>query len=90
MWDAGWAAMKVGAAGFVVPFMFVYEPALLMIGDLAGPSSGALSFRSGIGMLAAGLHGFLPADPMPHWERGVAIGSGPATGSAGGLTTDIT
>ena len=36
MWDSGWAAMRVGAAGFVVPFMFVYDPALLMIGDLAG------------------------------------------------------
>ena len=32
MWDAGWAAMRVGAAGYIVPFMFVYEPALLMIG----------------------------------------------------------
>ena len=25
--------MKIGCAGFIVPFMFVYEPALLMIGD---------------------------------------------------------
>ena len=32
MWDSGWAAMKIGAAGFIVPFMFVYQPALLMIG----------------------------------------------------------
>ena len=33
LWATGWAAMKIGAAGFIVPFMFVYEPALLMIGD---------------------------------------------------------
>ena len=33
LWKTGWAAVKIGAAGFVVPFMFVYEPALLMIGD---------------------------------------------------------
>ena len=33
MWDSGWAAMKIGAAGFIIPFMFVYQPALLMIGD---------------------------------------------------------
>ena len=26
------AALKIGAAGFIVTFMFVYEPALLMIG----------------------------------------------------------
>ena len=33
LWRTGWAAVKIGAAGFIVPFMFVYEPALLMIGD---------------------------------------------------------
>ena len=32
LWTTGWAAVKIGAAGFIVPFMFVYEPALLMIG----------------------------------------------------------
>ena len=32
MWTSGWAAMKIGAAGFIIPFMFVYQPALLMIG----------------------------------------------------------
>jgi len=26
MWDSGWAAMRIGAAGYIVPFMFVYEP----------------------------------------------------------------
>ena len=33
IWTTGWAAVRIGAAGFIVPFMFVYEPALLMIGD---------------------------------------------------------
>ena len=32
LWSSGWAAVKIGAAGLIVPFMFVYEPALLMIG----------------------------------------------------------
>ena len=35
LWASGWAAVKIGAAGFIVPFMFIYEPALLMIGSLA-------------------------------------------------------
>ena len=39
LWASGWAAVKIGAAGFIVPFMFVYEPALMMIGDLAARSS---------------------------------------------------
>src|SRR3546814_19442136 len=33
LWEAGWAAVRAGAAGFIVPFMFVYEPALLAIGE---------------------------------------------------------
>ncbi|MCK7491133.1 MAG: TRAP transporter large permease subunit, partial [Comamonadaceae bacterium] len=33
MWATGWAAMRAGAPAYIVPFMFVYEPALLTIGD---------------------------------------------------------
>ena len=29
VWAAGWQAVKFGAAGFIVPFFFVYNPALL-------------------------------------------------------------
>ena len=55
LWKTGWAAVKIGAAGFVVPFMFVYEPALLMIGDWptivvalhACPASASLCWRRG-------------------------------------------
>ena len=64
--------MKVGAAGFVVPFMFVYEPALLMIGDWPTIIWRFILSCVGIGMLAAGLHGYL-LRAMPYWERGVAI-----------------
>jgi TRAP-type uncharacterized transport system fused permease subunit len=32
LWQAGWTAVRVGAAGFIVPFMFMFEPSLLMIG----------------------------------------------------------
>ncbi|MEP7208562.1 MAG: TRAP transporter fused permease subunit, partial [Casimicrobiaceae bacterium] len=30
MWQAGWESMRVAAPAYIVPFMFVYEPALLM------------------------------------------------------------
>ncbi|WP_186419458.1 TRAP transporter fused permease subunit [Bosea sp. CS1GBMeth4] len=61
LWDTGWAAVKIGAAGFIVPFMFVYEPALLMIGDWPRILGSALSASIGALLLAAGLHGFLLA-----------------------------
>ncbi|MCZ8310413.1 MAG: TRAP transporter permease [Magnetospirillum sp.] len=58
LWASGWAAVKIGAAGFVVPFMFVYEPALLMIGDWADIARGFAVASLGIAMLAGGLHGY--------------------------------
>ncbi len=58
LWSSGWAAVKIGAAGFVVPFMFVYEPALLMIGDWTDIVRGFVMASLGIAMLAGGLHGF--------------------------------
>lgn len=61
LWDTGWAAVKIGAAGFIVPFMFVYEPALLMIGEWPKILGAALTATCGSLLLAAGLHGFLVA-----------------------------
>ena len=72
LWATGWAAMKIGAAGFIVPFMFVYEPALLMIGDWPTIIWRFLASCFGIMLLAAGLHGyFLRAASL--WERAVLI-----------------
>jgi TRAP-type uncharacterized transport system fused permease subunit len=61
MWDAGWAAMRVGAAGYIVPFMFVYEPALLMIGPWYVTVVALTSAVIGVIALAASLHGYLLA-----------------------------
>jgi TRAP transporter 4TM/12TM fusion protein len=72
LWKTGWAAVKVGAAGFIVPFMFVYEPALLTIGEWHVVVWRTIVSCIGIMMLAAGLHGYLMR-PMPYWQRGIAI-----------------
>lgn len=72
LWSTGWAAVKIGAAGFIVPFMFVYEPALLMIGDWPWIVWRVIVSCIGIAMLASGLHGYL-LGWMPAWQRAVAI-----------------
>jgi TRAP transporter 4TM/12TM fusion protein len=75
LWAAGWQAVRVGAAGFIVPFMFVYEPALLMINGWAQIHVSLLAFASatiGCMCLAAGLHGYLAAPARP-WERVVLV-----------------
>jgi TRAP transporter 4TM/12TM fusion protein len=64
LWESGWAAVRVGAAGFIVPFMFIYEPALLIINGWAELHVSLLAFASaaiGCISLAAGLHGYLLA-----------------------------
>ncbi len=58
LWKSGWAAVKIGAAGFIVPFMFVYEPALLMIGDWPTIIWRVRHRIGGILLFAAGLHGY--------------------------------
>lgn len=72
LWASGWAAVKIGAAGFVVPFMFVYEPALLMIGDWPTIIWRFVASCFGIALLAAGLHGYLLRRCAP-WERALLI-----------------
>jgi TRAP transporter 4TM/12TM fusion protein len=75
MWDAGWAAMRVAAAGYIVPFMFVFEPALLMVNGWAEWHFSLFAFISaaiGCIALAAGLHGYLMAH-CKMWERVVLV-----------------
>ena len=69
LWESGWAAVRVGAAGFIVPFMFVFEPSLLMIGDdWFNIFTSFVSATIGVICLAAGLHGYLLRENMI-WER---------------------
>ncbi|MBL8701342.1 MAG: DUF3394 domain-containing protein, partial [Alphaproteobacteria bacterium] len=72
LWDAGWAAVRIGAAGFIVPFMFVYEPAMLMIGDWPSILQAAVTGIIGCLLLAAGLHGYL-LRPCALWESGLLV-----------------
>jgi TRAP transporter 4TM/12TM fusion protein len=71
LWASGLAAVRVGAAGFIVPFMFIYEPALLILKGWEQWHVSALAFLSatlGCMCLAAGLHGYLLASARM-WER---------------------
>jgi TRAP transporter 4TM/12TM fusion protein len=50
----GMKAMQIAIAGFIVPFMAVYDPALMLQGD---PSWGAVLYVSGKALLAVSLWG---------------------------------
>jgi TRAP transporter 4TM/12TM fusion protein len=68
LWESGWAAVRVGAAGFIVPFMFVFETSLLMIGDWFTILTSFVSATIGVICLASGLHGYLLRENRI-WER---------------------
>ena len=68
MWSSGWAAMKIGAAGFIIPFMFVYQPALLMIGTWLEIIWAFGTSSVGIALFAGGLHGYF-VTAASYWQR---------------------
>jgi TRAP transporter 4TM/12TM fusion protein len=101
LWKSGLAAVKIGAAGFIVPFMFVYEPALLMVdpalygktrdiitADLMLILWSATTATLGCVLLAAGLAGYLFAH-CSVWQR-LALVAAAFCLIKPGLWTDVT
>lgn len=72
LWASGLAAVKLGLTGYIIPFMFVFGPSLLMIGPWTTIGLTTVSAFSGVILLAAGLHGYLIAH-APMWQRVVMI-----------------
>ena len=68
LWASGWAAVKIGAAGFIVPFMVIYEPSLMMIGDWPKIIQAFVTASIGITLFAAGLHGYF-VTAANAWQR---------------------
>jgi len=87
LWKSGWAAVKIGAAGFIVPYMLIYEPALLMMGSWLHIAGAFVTASCGILLFAAGLHGyFITAANL--WQRALLIVGGFLLIDPG-LVTDI-
>jgi TRAP transporter 4TM/12TM fusion protein len=87
LWKSGWAAVKIGAAGFIVPFMFVYEPALLMIGAWQTILWSCVTASAGVILFAAGLHGYF-VGPALLWQRALLLIGGLGL-IVPGLATDL-
>jgi TRAP transporter 4TM/12TM fusion protein len=72
LWGAGLQAMKFAAAGFIVPYFFVYSPALLFDGTWGQILMVLVTGTLGVISLAAGLEGqFLR--PASWLERGLFV-----------------
>jgi len=76
--------MRLGVAGYIVPFAFVYNPALLAQGPAQEIVISALAAFLGIGMVAIGLEGYI-IDTLNWLQRILLFIGGLALLMPGGL-----
>ena len=87
LWDTSRDAMRLGATGFIIPFMFVFGPSLLLIGSAVQVAHTAITAIIGVTCLAAGLSGHLLRETA-RWER-VALLTAALLLIKPGLYTDL-
>lgn len=56
--ETSWVAVRLGLTGYIIPFMFVFGPSLLMIGTWQEVTQTAITAAIGVSLLAAGLAGY--------------------------------
>ena len=88
LWRAGWEAVRIASPSYIVPFMFIYSPSLLMIGEWTAIATSAASGLVGVFCLSAGLQGYLVRD-CRLWERVALIGAAVALVKPGYVTDAI-
>jgi TRAP transporter 4TM/12TM fusion protein len=84
--DTGWASVKLGMTGYIIPFMFVFSPSLLLIGEPGVVTLAVISATVGVVCLAGGLHSHFFFGPARPWERVMLIVAALALIKPGWLT----
>ncbi len=69
-----WIAMRLGAVAFIVPFLFIYSPELLLIGEPLNILLICASTTVGVIAFAGSLMGFLVMK-LRSWERIILLAS---------------
>jgi TRAP-type uncharacterized transport system fused permease subunit len=90
-WKAGWAGVRLGIVAYIIPFMFVYQPEILLQGE---PLRIVLSLGSAliaVTFLAAAVAGyvFAPLDPVKRTLltlAAIALVPSPAAGTLAALS----
>jgi TRAP transporter 4TM/12TM fusion protein len=75
MTKTGWASMRVAAAAYIVPFMFVFAPALLLVGSPGEIIQAVPTALIGVYALALGLQGWGLRNRLNHVQRAMALGA---------------
>jgi TRAP transporter 4TM/12TM fusion protein len=72
LWKTGWEAVRIAAPTYIVPFMFIFEPSIMMIGDWFTILTSTVGAIIGVMCLAAGLQGYMLRETR-WWERIVLV-----------------
>lgn len=71
-WKTGWTGFTYALVGFVVPYVFVYNPSLLLEGTFIEILLASFQLFSGTYIIAVAVAGFFKK-PMRIWERLVLV-----------------
>jgi TRAP transporter 4TM/12TM fusion protein len=74
-WRSGWTGMRLGIAAYIVPFVFVFHPALLFQGTAAEIVVAIVTAAVGVIFLSSGVAGYLFA-PLGYAKRAIFITAG--------------
>ncbi len=88
-WRTGIWAMRLGMINFFLPFLFVRNPTLLLIGDPLAILHDVISASAAIWLLAGGTEGWLYGVGRIGWLSRAALITGAAGLLVPGLTTDL-
>ena len=87
-WRTGVAAMRFGVIAYLVPFLFVYSPTLLLVGNLHHIFYDVTTAIAGTAVLATALAGYL-FRPMPIGKRLLAALAGFGLMAPTGLVGEV-
>ncbi|WGF86674.1 TRAP transporter permease [Marinivivus vitaminiproducens] len=72
VWSTSWDAVRLGLTGYIIPFMFVFNPSLLLIGEWPTLVLTTVTAMIGVTFLAGGLAGYFMG-PANWLVRGLFI-----------------
>ena len=73
-WKTGWVGASYALVAFLIPFIFVYDPGILLIGSAFAIVKATVILAIGTYFLAAGMAGYLVA-PLNKLERALLLGA---------------
>ena len=64
----GFTAFRIGLAGYIIPFLFVYSPKLLLLGDPVPIIGTGMATMVGLLLLVVGIEGYFAKSLSRSWR----------------------